>query len=490
MSEAFANRHHHCERVDSLNRGIWTSYGVGGTQDHPIGPAVEMYLRCNHDDCARIDWRTVHGLQCHIVKNHFQPKGTIGSLDKALERYGVPVKEVEDYERQHGRGSAGTMADPKNHKIKVKTREALGGSPNMRKDMPSPHGADFDVRPAGYQPSPSDSPALSDHIKRSPTVTTNGFSRDAPANDVALRSAPSATASASPVNTFSAIRTSWAASSTPLQMSRAEPLPKQLQGDFGASDAAKAEASSSQPKVPNGHASTSQPPTSETQPPTDKPSTSNAVAEPSKAVANADAPATGMNIVPSQPASAAPALQPETDKPEEGQKVDKPEAPVAAPAAADASNPLTDGDVEMTGTGTDQTEPKEDDKVNGQGDTAKKAEDEAPAAAPAEEPAENDGETIVVETEASKEASAAKKSTFQSPIMPPKTIPAVTPTGGRRGSRRFSVAKKSADGDLDDARGNVENEDKEGKDEKTEKESAKMEPRRSITGRLLRRGRF
>jgi hypothetical protein len=71
---------------------------------------------CSHD-CLRIDWRTVHGLQCHIVKIHEQPKGTIGSLEKALDRYGVLVSEVEEYERLRGPGSGGTMADPKNAKI-------------------------------------------------------------------------------------------------------------------------------------------------------------------------------------------------------------------------------------------------------------------------------------------------------------------------------------------------------------------------------------
>ena len=116
QSEAFANRHHHCERTDQLGRGIWTSFGPGGSQDAPTGPPVEMYLRCNHDDCRRIDWRTVHGLQCHIVKSHEQPKGTIGSLEKALDRYGVPIKEVEKHEEEHGLGSGGTMADPKNLK--------------------------------------------------------------------------------------------------------------------------------------------------------------------------------------------------------------------------------------------------------------------------------------------------------------------------------------------------------------------------------------
>jgi hypothetical protein len=77
-----------------------------------------MYLRCSHENCLRIDWRTVHGLQCHIVKNHEQPKGTIGSLEKALDKYGVPVSEIEEYEKVHGPGSGGTMADPKNTKPK------------------------------------------------------------------------------------------------------------------------------------------------------------------------------------------------------------------------------------------------------------------------------------------------------------------------------------------------------------------------------------
>lgn len=165
MSEAFANRHHHCERVDSLNRGIWTAFGPGGTQDRPTGPAEEMYLRCNHDDCRRIDWRTVHGLQCHIVKNHEQPKGTIGSLEKALDRYGVPIREVEEYEREHGEGTGGTIADPKNLKIKNKTKEAIN-----RKSTPGSYGIDPTARPAGYKPTPPglrDSPTVPSSMHRS-----------------------------------------------------------------------------------------------------------------------------------------------------------------------------------------------------------------------------------------------------------------------------------------------------------------------------------
>jgi hypothetical protein len=162
MSEAFANRHHHCERVDDQNRGIWTSHGPGGTQEHPTGPPVEMYLRCNHDNCRRIDWRTVHGLQCHIVKSHEQPKGTIGSLEKALDRYGVPVREIEEYEKEHGVGSGGTVADPKNLKIKNKTREAGYG----RRSTPGSYGIDPLARPAGYKPSPTASPTTVHSIPR------------------------------------------------------------------------------------------------------------------------------------------------------------------------------------------------------------------------------------------------------------------------------------------------------------------------------------
>ena len=112
QSEAFANRHHHCERTDELDRGIWTYFGPGGTKEAPtVAGKKEMYLRCNHDGCMRIDWKTVHGLQCHIVKSHGIPKGTIGSLELALEKYGVEVEEIEGHEKEHGPGSAGIIAD-------------------------------------------------------------------------------------------------------------------------------------------------------------------------------------------------------------------------------------------------------------------------------------------------------------------------------------------------------------------------------------------
>jgi hypothetical protein len=112
QSEAFANRHHHCERTDELDRGIWTYFGPGGTKEAPtVAGKKEMYLRCDHDDCMRLDWKTVHGLQCHIVKNHGVAKGTIGSLELALERYGVEVQEVEQHEKKHGLGSAGNMVE-------------------------------------------------------------------------------------------------------------------------------------------------------------------------------------------------------------------------------------------------------------------------------------------------------------------------------------------------------------------------------------------
>ena len=122
QSEAFANRHHHCERTDELDRGIWMYFGPGGTKEAPtVAGKKEMYLRCSHDDCMRIDWKTVHGLQCHIVKNHGIPKGTIGSLELALEKYGVEVQEVEEHEKKHGLGSAGAMVE-KASRVKARTK--------------------------------------------------------------------------------------------------------------------------------------------------------------------------------------------------------------------------------------------------------------------------------------------------------------------------------------------------------------------------------
>src|SRR5438105_4394480 len=101
-SKAFNNRHHKCERVDAMKRGIWTSHGPGGTVDNPTEPKVEMYLQCSYKTCLWIDWRTVHGLLCHLTRVHGQPKGGIVSRERALDRYGVPVSEIQEYEQLHG----------------------------------------------------------------------------------------------------------------------------------------------------------------------------------------------------------------------------------------------------------------------------------------------------------------------------------------------------------------------------------------------------
>lgn len=181
MSEAFANRHHHCERTDRLNRGIWTYYGAGGSKENPTAPAQEMYLRCNHDDCKRIDWRTVHGLQCHIVKNHEQPKGTIGSLEKALDRYGVPLVEIESYEREHGEGTAGTMADPKMIKTKAKTKDTPEKADTPMKSDTAPQAQDVyranlamtlggNAPPTNTVPSPMNNMSQSIHADAVPTT--------------------------------------------------------------------------------------------------------------------------------------------------------------------------------------------------------------------------------------------------------------------------------------------------------------------------------
>jgi hypothetical protein len=119
----------------------------------------EMYLKCNHDGCMRLDWKTVHGLQCHIVKSHGVPKGTISSLDRALETYGVETQEVEEHEKKHGLGSAGATAD-KGPRVKTRPKSsneadrpmssgpASGSSAGTMSAPPAKHGPSVRPRPA------------------------------------------------------------------------------------------------------------------------------------------------------------------------------------------------------------------------------------------------------------------------------------------------------------------------------------------------------
>ncbi|EXJ54765.1 hypothetical protein A1O7_10106 [Cladophialophora yegresii CBS 114405] len=482
MSEAFANRHHHCERVDGLNRGIWTSYGIGGTADNPTGPAVEMYLRCNHDGCARIDWRTVHGLQCHIVKNHEQPKGTIGSLEKALERYGVPVKEVEDFEREHGKGTAGTMADPKNLKMKLKTKI----QDFSRRGTPGPYGVDPDARPAGYRPSPAatdDSPTTSDGVKQSPeTRTTNGHHTSASTADAGRQSAPQ-TASTSPANAFTAVRPSWIDVTTPLAIAaKVEAEPKRLQGDFGMSAAANDEqAQAQQTGVLNAEnlstTSTTVPPTS---PRPENPATATTDGTPSLAT------------IPHPPVPVA-ASEPVTslDQPQAQPANNEDRKPLGDPPSLhEQVEPKTeDGDVEMDEMDEQSKEKEETNGLNGESRLEDKPEAEK-AVQPQEKP-ESRSDTIEIDMNTGKDTSGptTRRSTMQSPSITTRSLAATTPGSARRSTRRSSAAQKSVDvdGEAGKAAPTSEDGDKDdgdGKDEKTEK----PEPRRSLTGRVLRRG--
>ncbi|EXJ57818.1 uncharacterized protein A1O5_12376 [Cladophialophora psammophila CBS 110553] len=489
MSEAFANRHHHCERVDTLNRGIWTSYGPGGTADHPTGPAVEMYLRCNHDGCSRIDWRTVHGLQCHIVKNHDQPKGTIGSLDKALEKYGVPVKEVEDFEFHHGRGTAGTMADPKNLKMKLKTKVQSFG----RVGTPGSFGVDPEARPAGYRPSPAatdDSPTMSDALKRSPDLAKiNGQQSRASNNETGRQSAPQ-TASSSPANTYMVGRPGWLGVNAPLSTPvSVEPEPKSLQGDFSST-----EPSSSEQALGSqlGLSTTGSPPT----PPSTvkvaplRPQSRNIITV-SEAVKN-----------PPNQQSCAPPDEPEpsvsSTQPQPAEVKSEEEKQDGQTATEEPSNQQAkDHDIEMTGTTEDSQEKPNESRVNGATNSDKNAASAEKPTRAADSVGER-SETSEVDGNAAKEAStsSARRSNVQSPTITTRSLTATTPSSARRPSRRFSGARKSleVDGELRKP-GNNENDEKEreekdGKDEKTEKENARLEPRRSLTGRILRRGRW
>ncbi|EXJ83104.1 hypothetical protein A1O1_06722 [Capronia coronata CBS 617.96] len=505
MSEAFANRHHHCERVDSLNRGIWTSYGVGGSKDNPTGPPVEMYLRCNHDGCSRIDWRTVHGLQCHIVKNHVQPKGTIGSLDKALEKYGVPVKEVEDYERIHGRGSAGTMADPKNHKIKIKTQEA-SGSPGYTGDRaPGSYVIDPETRPAGYRPSSTStvsSPPATEEVRKSPkTATQIGSQKDGTAADAVARKAEAPLAQTAPTPSFSAA--SWLSSyMSPRKM---DFEPKKLQGDFGMGETQGKDEPATARAVAgalNGQPQAAQPPVSKTEPPRAGFLGISTMETPNKAATNGSKPPSRTASPPAAAAVTSFSTEPVAEAVETEPGHEKSEAAdnTTIPMQEDAQpSQSKDEDVHMTGTGEDNGESEKGDKVN-HATTSEKNEDPKSeektgleGAAQGEDSSDH-SETIVVDGDAG-EDTGMKKKPPQSPSMTAKTLSAITPTSAKRPSRRSSAARRSVEiegdgGYTKDGKlaTNVE-EDKDDKEAKEDKDVAKPEPRRSLNGRILRRGR-
>ncbi|KAL2408295.1 hypothetical protein ABEF93_000929 [Exophiala dermatitidis] len=511
MSEAFANRHHHCERVDSLNRGIWTSYGVGGTKDNPTGPPVEMYLRCNHDGCSRIDWRTVHGLQCHIVKNHLQPKGTIGSLDKALEKYGVPVKEVEDYERIHGRGSAGTMADPKNHKMKTKSSEASVASEDGGDRAPGSYVIDPEARPAGYRPSSTstvDSAPVSEEAKTSPKpALQNGTQKDSASRvEEPKQSAVGPTPPVPPTpagRSFSSSR--WLNSYMLARETEAEP--KRLQGDFGMSETQSrhdvdSRGVSSQQPINNGdHA-----PPDRADEATAPKSSPTATGEANPAPRTTSSPTASSVTLPSAKGSTDPPLDPAPEATALEARDQKQPAQDDGTTTENAIAPQsTDNQQGQAPSSAEQDAGKgADGNINGQS-AGGKSEDikveelaQPDGAAQVESPSDP-SETIVVDGQSGKEAPTRKKIP-QSPSIANKSITTTTttPTSVRRMSRRSSAARRSVDVDGDaghgkDARATTttveeDGEDNEGKEEK-EKDTVKPGPRRSMPGRSLRRGR-
>ena len=471
MSEAFANRHHHCERVDSLNRGVWTSHGIGGTAENPTGPPVEMYLRCNHDGCARIDWRTVHGLQCHIVKNHEQPKGTIGSLEKALERYGVPVKEVEDFEREHGKGTGGTMADPKNLKMKLKTKI----QDFSRKGTPGSYGIGSDARPAGYRPSPSgidDSPTASDGLKTSPDVRpTNGYFNSASNEGRGGQSAPNVS-SAAPANAFTAVRPSWmGATNLSTMPMKGESEPKSLQGDFGASSASKNEQTPNHQAGPSDGGNLTTPPSTVTVAP---PRLEAPTPMSSMAFAATDQQPSSAIVAPETTSSVSRSESTEVKRPE-----GKPSSLLTS-TQEPAAPPAQDEDVNMIGTEELSQQQKEDKQMPG-AEMKSKAEPEKPGQPGPQ--ADDKSETIEVGSITTKDVTVptTRRSTMQSPTVATRSLTATTPGSARRLKRRASAARKSVDIDSEagskvaTASEDGDKDEKHSKDDKTEK----LEPRRS-----------
>jgi hypothetical protein len=462
MSEAFANRHHHCERVDGLNRGIWTSYGPAGTQEHPTGPPVEMYLRCNHDNCRRIDWRTVHGLQCHIVKNHEQPKGTIGSLEKALDRYGVPIKEVEDYEREHGEGTGGQMADPKNLKIKNKTRDALN-----RKSTPASYGIDPSARPAGYKPSPPglrDSPTLSGgprHSSGSMIRRAYGHEESYSDTDDSGSVQGEIRKSGPPPARFEVMKNDWNSRPPPTTSLGRSPLEanRQLQGDAVMKDAPPVSTATWKhwsPVNPTPEPTA----TSRTVSIPESSHTLSNESVPKSSVPESTAPTSSLQI--GLPSTQTQAMAKEVLKIEE--KQEKADSNFATPNPTETQNT----DTQMSGVSETQVSATQDPSpaVDGAKDTPSAPE----ASTNAEEPPKPDAMEVDGEKEVSKLSESIPETTtkevdttsggpasgtrasFASPVMTSRTIN--TPSSAKRMSRRSSTARKLS-GDSNDGRNEV-----------------------------------
>jgi hypothetical protein len=470
MSEAFANRHHHCERVDSLNRGIWTSFGPGGTAENPTGPATEMYLRCNHDGCSRIDWRTVHGLQCHIVKNHEQPKGTIGSLEKALERYGVPIQEVEDFEREHGRGSGGTMADPKNLKMKLKTK--IQDIPGKTR-TPSSYGVDPDIRPAGYRPSPTgteDSPSTSNGVKKSPELASGQLK-------LARQDPYAPPAANAPSYSYTPVRSAWMGINGPSMQPGRDSESKPLQSDLGTPINSEQQ-SPSRDGLANG-VSVVTPPSTVTV--ASRPETSQMPHRSPFAPVNHQLVYDTSAFSTKQPSPPPKAAEARPQEPKTNSNQTKPPAPT--------ETKTKDEDIEMSGMPEAISEqPKEN------GITESPVKEKSPEPGKPIEPAptvdDHHSETIEVDNSAGKETNGptTRRSNISSPTMTTRSIAASTPGSVRRPSRRSSVARSSQPVEVENESVRVsEDGDKDDKDVKEEK-GVKEEPRRSITGRVLRRG--
>jgi len=542
MSEAFANRHHHCERVDSLNRGIWTSHGPGGTQENPTGPPVEMYLRCDHDGCRRIDWRTVHGLQCHIVKNHEQPKGTIGSLEKALDRYGVPVREVEDYERQHGRGTAGTVADPKNHKIKTKTKEALVNHKAgvLRRNTPTSYGIDPSARPAGYKPSPTttrENSTRPDSVKRSPSASTAtaGFVQDdiVYSDEEEVKEAKEATKTAPllasrPVNRFEAIRTDWHSTVGSIET----PSKPETAGNKVPRDADMTHTSPSAVPAPTtspaagdshyiGSVVPDRRPAVSMTPPLSDLSRTVSIPDPSKIASNDSVPA--WNGTPSMMPDSTSLLQARTQlihdpvRPMEAHQVKEEGGPAAIPTPP--AQPSEDTDTQMSGVADEgpKVEKSVDGVVNGDAKNDESAVDPTrqgsgppPTALEGKEDGEKNNDQV---KEAVAAAPNGRGPNMPSPLMTTKSLEASGTF--KRMSRRSSAARKGlTEMDVEFARdGDRPKEKEDGGDDDgdsitvasnttttrdrnkeenlkdRERETARTPPRRTANTRLLRKGR-
>jgi hypothetical protein len=122
--EVSRDRFCYCEAVDNYGCGMWRRGRDDGAGTHS---SHQVYILCHHGQCGRMNWKTIHGFRCHITRCHKEARSP-GTVDKILQRYGVPVAAVQNPEAKTQVFSpiANHQKPPSHTPAQVKVRSGRG----------------------------------------------------------------------------------------------------------------------------------------------------------------------------------------------------------------------------------------------------------------------------------------------------------------------------------------------------------------------------